>query len=187
MKQNASFALLGSREEIPCGCRAEPANPCRQAIPPSGVLRTQPSKPNGLRPCRQTVVASVQYSPACVISPFVAYLPPCPVLFFLSGIPRCRKRRGENANPRTNFIFCKKDCIFWHGCGGHGSDNGSNAAKERRKTFGRGTGMERCEPEPKPAKSIYKAKMKDAHHKTVKFIQKIENRAPGIPGARAIV
>ena len=186
-EQNASFALLGSREEIPCGCRAEPANPCRQAIPPSGVLRTQPSKPNGLRPCRQTVVASVQYSPACVISPFVAYLPPCPVLFFLSGIPRCRKRRGENANPRTNFIFCKKQRIFWHVCAGQGRDNGSNAAKERRKTFGRGTGMERCEPEPKPAKSIYKAKMKDAHHKTVKFIQKIENRAPGIPGARAIV
>ena len=157
-------------------------------FPSTGVYEPHLSKPPGLLPTAvRRSFAFVQYSFLCVISPFVAYLPPCPVLFFLSGIPRCRKRRGENANPRTNFIFCKKQRIFWHVCAGQGRDNGSNAAKERRKTFGRGTGMERCEPEPKPAKSIYKAKMKDAHHKTVKFIQKIENRAPGIPGARAIV
>ena len=131
--------------------------------------------------CLCTVFACMRNFPVRCISAAVSGA------FFLSGIPRCRKRRGENANPRTNFIFCKKQRIFWQVCAGQGRDNGSNAAKERRKTFGRGTGMERCEPEPKPAKSIYKAKMKDAHHKTVKFIQKIENRAPVIPGARAIV
>ena len=165
----------GARESLPSGnpaARRTP-NPTKQAkrlalLPPDGC-------------CLCTVFACMRNFPVRCISAAVSGA------FFLSGIPRCRKRRGENANPRTNFIFCKKQRIFWHVCAGQGRDNGSNAAKERRKTFGRGTGMERCEPEPKPAKSIYKAKMKDAHHKTVKFIQKIENRAPGIPGARAIV
>ena len=156
----------GARESLPSGNPAvrRTPNPTKQA------KRLAPLPPDGC--CLCTVFACMRNFPVRCISAAVSGA------FFLSGIPRCRKRRGENANPRTNFIFCKKQRIFWHVCAGQGRDNGLNAAKERRKTFGRGTGRERCEPEPKPAKSIYKAKMKDAHHKTVKFIQKIENRAP---------
>ena len=130
MKQNASFALFGSREEIPCGCRAEPANPCRQAIPPPGALRTQPSKPNGLRstaarrtpnPTKQVKRLAPLPPDGCCLCTVFACMRNFPVrcisaavsgAFFLSGIPRCRKRRGENANPRTNFIFLQKTAHF---------------------------------------------------------------------------
>ena len=40
--------LSGSRDDVPCGCRAEPANHCRKA-PANRRTRTYKSKPNGLR------------------------------------------------------------------------------------------------------------------------------------------
>ena len=153
MKQNASFALLGSREEIPCGCRAEPANPCRQAIPPPGVLRTQPSKPNGLRSCRQTVVASVQYSPACVISPFVAYLPPCPVLFFFPGF-RVAASGGAKMPILAQILFFAKNSAFF---GKFVRGRGETTAQMRQKNVGKHSGAGRVWKGANPNRNRQKA------------------------------
>ena len=139
-------------------------NPTKQAE------RLAPLPPDGC--CLCTVFACMRNFPVRCISAAVSGA------FFLSGIPRCRNRGAKNANPRTNFIFCKKQRIFWHVCAGQGRDNGSNAAKERRKTFGAGRVWKGANPNRKPAKSIYKAKMKDAHHKPLNSFKRLKIGRP---------
>ena len=105
----------GSRGDVPCGYRAEPANLCRKAMPPKAHPNPQ-SKPNGLRshgsrdevPCgcraEPAIIADRRTRPPIKQAGWLALLPPrggCPPQAYTnSGMSKpqffCRIGAGDD-------------------------------------------------------------------------------------------
>ena len=131
-------ARIGSREEVPCGCRAEPANPCRQApgvsrfrtptanhgfalycrqaIPAARRSHPQQSKPHGLRHTAVRRSLAVRRSHPQQSKPTGLPFPLSPVLFplcaafrfFLSSLPFL----PTSISPRLYSFPCSRSRHF---------------------------------------------------------------------------
>ena len=132
----------GARESLPSGNPAAKRTP----NPTKQVKRLALYR-------RQTVVASVQYSPACVISPFVAYLPPCPVLFFFPGF-RVAASGGAKMPILAQILFFAKNSAFF---GKFVRGRGETTAQMRQKNVGKHSGAGRVWKGANPNRNRQKA------------------------------